>query len=400
MSGTHIVFFSHHFPTPDQPGAARPWEFADALAAGGHSVTVVASAAHYMQSEFDSDADGLWSKQSVDEFELVRVRSVGQYRGGLAMRLCDYALYSVLAFVYAVTDRDIDTVVTGTPPPFHLPVIYFFAVAAGARFVLDVRDLYPETAVALGLIKRRSIEWVYQQYEQWIWRRADALVVPSEPMVDTLCEAGVSRDRINVVHNAYNSATIDPDGSEVAVPKWDDEFVVAYTGGMGYAPDILTVLDAAARVRDQDIRFVFLGDGERKAEYQRRCERQGLDNCTFLQPVPRREVGAYIDRADACVHALPDEDVWELALPNKVFEYMRHGKPVVFAGYGATAELLENVGCGIAVPPGDDAALADAIERLSIKTELTVSMAATAEAYMFEAHPHQRLVDTVGSVVT
>jgi glycosyltransferase involved in cell wall biosynthesis len=315
------------------------------------------------------------------------------------MRLCDYALYSILAFVYAVTDRDIDTVVTGTPPPFHLPTVYLLSVAVRARFVLDVRDLYPETAVALGVIKNRAVEWVYKQFEQWIWRRADALVVPSELMVEKLCEAGVPRDRVSIIHNAYNSARTSTDGLDVAVPRWDDEFIVAYTGGMGYAPDIPTILDAAARLRNQDVRFIFLGDGERKAEYQHQCERRGLDNCTFLQPVPRRKVGAYLDRADACVHALSDEDVWELALPNKLFEYMWHGKPVVFAGHGATAELIENAGCGVAVPPEDDAALADAIERLSTGTEVRSDMATAAATYMDDTHPRERLAASLDSVV-
>lgn len=395
-----MVLFSHHFPTPDQPGAARPWEFADALATGGNDVTVVASATHYMESGFSAEVDGLWTRRTVEGFDIVRVWSFDRYRDKLVTRLCNYALYSLLAFVYAVWDRDADAVVAGTPPPFHLPVVYLLSLVAGARFVLDVRDLYPETAVALGVVENRAVEWLYRQYERWFWRRADALTVPTEPMVDVLLAAGVSRERVTVVHNAYNSAGTDLDGSEsVAVPEWDDEFVVAYAGGMGYAPDIPTILDAAARLQAQDIRFVFLGDGERKADYEARCEREGLDNCTFIPPVPRREVGAYIARADACVHALPDRDVWELALPNKVFEYMRHRKPVVFAGQGATAELLEGVDCGIAVPPGNNEAMAAAIERLSRGPEVRADMATAAAAYMDDAHPRQRLEMSLDSVV-
>ncbi|WP_247010097.1 glycosyltransferase family 4 protein [Halorientalis litorea] len=400
MSDARVLLFSHHFPTPDQPGAARPWEFADALADSGNDVTVVTSATHYMESEFDTEADGLWSANSVGGFEVVRVRSLDQYRGGLATRLLNYALYSLLAFVYVATDRDADAVVAGTPPPIHLPVVYLLSLVAGARFVLDVRDLYPETAVALGVVQHRAVEWAYRRYERGFWRLADRLVVPSEPMVDVLADAGVPRERIEVIHNAYNSAGTAADGVESpAVPEWDEEFVVVYAGGMGYAPDIPTLLDAAARLQGRGYRFVFLGDGERKAEYEARCAREGLDNCTFLPAVPRRDVGAYLARADACLHALTDCDVWELALPNKVFEYMRHGKPVVFAGGGATADLLDDADCGIAVAPGDCEAVAAALERLSAADELRADMATAATDYMTETHPRERLVASLDAVI-
>jgi len=398
MSGSRVLLFSHHFPTPDQPGAARPWEFAEALA-DSYDVTVVASATDYMESGFDADADGLWSCRNQTKFNVVRLKSVGGYRGGLVARLADYALYSLLALVYAVQDTEADAVVAGTPPPFHLPVVSFISLVTGQQFVLDVRDLYPETAVALDVVDNRVVEWAYRWYERWFWRRADALTVPSEPMVDVLSEAGVPRKRVHVVHNAYSSVTTESNGPEAGVPKWANEFVVVYAGGMGHAPDIPTILDAAKRLRDRNVRFVFLGDGERKASYERRCEREGLDNCEFLPPVPRREVGAYLDQADACVHALPDHEVWTLALPNKVFDYMRNKNPVVFAGRGASANLIEKANCGITVPPGDDASLADAIEELSTRPEITADMATAAEIYMSETYPRQRLVNAVGSAV-
>ena len=399
MSGDSVLLFSHHFPTPDQPGAAGPWEFAGALSSAGNEVTVVTAATHYMGGDLDADAEGLWTRRDAGAFEVIRIRSLGQYRGGLAARLLNYVLYSLLAFVYALRNRDVDAVVAGTPPPFHLPGLYLLSLVVGARFVLDVRDLYPETAVALGVVENRAVEWLYRHYERWFWRRADALLVPSEPMAEVLGEV-VPRERVTVVHNAYNSAGTERDSPvSLNVPDWEGQFVVAYAGGMGYAPDLPTILDAAARLRDQPVRFVFLGDGERKTHYKTRCEREGLDNCEFLPPVPRSDVGAYLDRADACVHALPDHEVWKLALPNKVFDYLRHGNPVVFAGRGATATLLETAGCGIAVPPGDDSAMADAIERLSTAEGVQADMATAATEYMVETYPRQRLVDSLDSVI-
>lgn len=400
MSEARVLLFSHHFPTPDQPGAARPWEFADALADSGNRVTVVTSTAHYMKPEFDHKVSGFWSSRSVAGFEIVRVQSIGQYRGGLAMRLLNYILYSLLAFVYVATERDTDSVITGTPPPVHLPVVYLLSLVTDAKFVLDVRDLYPETAVALGIIENQAIEWTYRHYERWFWRRADALFVPSEPMVEVLTTANVSRSRVVIVHNAYNSVEANLDDSNcTTVPEWDDEFVLIYAGGMGHAPDIPTILDTAARLQGRDVRFVFLGDGEQKVEYEMRCEYEGLDNCTFLSPVSRRKVGVYLSRADACVHALPDCDVWELALPNKLFEYMRYGKPVVFAGRGATANLLENADCGIAVSPTDDEAMAAEIEQLSVDDEVRKKMSIAAATYMNDTYPRQRLTESLNSVV-
>jgi colanic acid biosynthesis glycosyl transferase WcaI len=400
MDGTRVLLFSHHFPTPDHPGAAGPWEFADALAAKDNEVTVIASATHYMDPEFDAEFDGLWNKQSMANFEVVRIRSLSQYRGGLTARLLNYALYSVFAFVYALRHRETDAVVAGTPPPAHLPGAYLLSLLAGAQFVLDVRDCYPETAVALGILRNRVVVWMYRRYERGFWRRADALIVPSEPMVDVIRAAGIPQERVVVVHNAYNSIPMTVGDSDTSsVPAWEGEFVVVYAGGMGYAPDIPTVLDAAARLRDRPIRFVFLGNGERKTAYEARCRRERLDNCEFLSAVPRRDVGTYLARADACVHALPKGEVWKFALPNKVFDYMRYGTPVVFAGRGAVARTLTEAGCGIAVAPEDDAALADAIERLSAEEAVRKDMATAAMRYMDETYPRERLVEALDAVI-
>ena len=150
-------------------------------------------------------------------------------------------------------------------------------------------------------------------------------------------------------------------------PVPDEAFVAMYVGAHGTYSSLETVLDAAARLRDApDVRLVLVGNGDRKPALVTSARERGLDNVAFVDPVPKREVPSWLARADACVLPYQDNPLFAGALPNKAFDYLGAGRPIVAsAPAGELTRMVERAGCGVAVPPEDGAALAQAIRTLA-----------------------------------
>jgi len=207
-----------------------------------------------------------------------------------------------------------------------------------------------------------------------------------------LIEKGIDADKIMVLVNAFP-----PEAKQKALSVSFDElqgnFLVLYSGGMGLANELMTVIKAARILQDKNVPIVFLfvGEGDRKAEYIEYCQQNGIDNCRFLPVLPRSEMPTLLSRVNLCVHSLKANPFWSCALSSKVFDYLAYGKPVVFAGQGDIADLLEASGGGISVPPENPDALAGAIQKLYEDPALREWMGTRGAQYVKNTFSHEAL---------
>jgi glycosyltransferase involved in cell wall biosynthesis len=173
---------------------------------------------------------------------------------------------------------------------------------------------------------------------------------------------------------------------------------VLYAGGLGEATDVHTILDAAAllkeRCLDRRIRFLLVGAGERREEYVERARREGLTNVSLPGPVPRNEMERVFAGAHVAIHSLGPE--FRNSLSSKIFEYMGHGRPVLFAGEGDIAEVLAESGGGVTVPPGDGAAIADALACFLADPQRRDAMGERARDYVARRFNREELRDRLG----
>jgi glycosyltransferase involved in cell wall biosynthesis len=166
----------------------------------------------------------------------------------------------------------------------------------------------------------------------------------------------------------------------------EEKIVVLYAGAHGLSNDLGTLLEAAKRLQPRkDIILVLLGDGKDKPSLQAQAKREGLNNILFLPPIPKLEMPSALAAADICIAILKPVEAYKTTYPNKVFDYMASGKPVVLAIDGVIREVIESAQAGIPVPPGDPNALAEAILRLANDPDLGRRMGSQARAYV-EAH--------------
>lgn len=399
-----ILYVSQYFVGADQPGGQRHRQHCLALARAGHDVTVVTS---YVQHKERTIPERYRGKRMVREQEdgltVWRTYSTPGYGRDLRSRLASYTSFALWGSLASMRAGRHDVVIASSPPLPAAAAAAALARARRAKFVLEVRDLWPDSAVEMGLVTDPRIIGLARRMEHFSYRSASAIVALTEGIRDGVIAQGVSPSRIALVTNGIELDAAAGGAAEVPVPA--DAFVAMYVGAHGTYSSLGTVLDAADRLRGRpDIRFVLVGGGDQKPALVEEAARRGLDTVAFVDPVPKRDVPSWLARADACLLPYQDRELFAGALPNKTFDYMGAGRPIVAAVRpGEVSRLLETAGCGVTVPPEDGAALAAAVARLADDRADARRMgdagAAYVRAHYDRAALARRFVQVVESVV-
>lgn len=397
-----ITYVSQYFVSADQAGGVRHWQHTRALARAGHRVSVVTS---YVQHKERTIPERYRGRRVVHETEgdldLWRTYSTPGYGRDLRSRVSSYGTFALWSAVAAARARRPDVVVASSPSLPSAAAAAAVARARGARFVLEVRDLWPDSAIAMGLVGDPRTIAVARRLEAFCYRRADRIVALTEGIRDGMIEQGVSPARITLITNGID-LEIGGDGARPApAPVPDDAFVAMYVGAHGTYSSLDTVLDAAERLRDLPrARVVLVGGGDRKDALVGRARERGLDNVVFVDPVPKREVPSWLARADVCLLPYQDNPLFAGALPNKAFDYLGAARPIVAAApAGELTRMIGAAGCGLAVPPEDGAALADAIRRLAADPEGARRMGEAGRAHALAEYNRATLAARFVAVV-
>ncbi len=264
-----------------------------------------------------------------------------------------------------------DIVVLKTDPPMLSTAVGHLARRRGAKLVLWLQDVFPEIAREYGVPAMGGpLGALIRRVRDHSLSIADRIVVIGDRMADEIVKAGVSRERIEVIHNWADGAAIVPVDRDANAlrRKWDlgGDFVVGYSGNLGRVHEFATMLDAAALLRDDaGIRFVVIGRGPRLREVKERAARERLTNIRFEPHQDREALGQSLCVAD--VHLSVLQPGFEgLVHPSKLYGIMAAGRPTIFVGdaNGETASILAATGSGISVRPGDPEGLAAAIRTL------------------------------------
>jgi len=370
-SAPHTIFITYHLPIDDEPGAFRPWVEARLLREAGHRVTVITSAVHYMTGKFVGPGRG-WCREEVrDSIRILRVWTVADYRTSFYRRVLNYAIFVLLSVVAALVRvrEHVDWVFAATDPVLVTPLVLLVSTLKRAPVVLDERDLSPDTAIALGIMRPGLATRLVFGMQQFLRRHAFAVLAATPGIKRRLAAYGHSPDQIHVLLNGdpYLEAKQSAD-PPATVREYRSRFrcLVAYAGTLGQANDVEVIIRAAARLKERDdIGFLIAGTGERLNEYRELASAMGIRNLAFLGAMSRDDSRATLAACDLCVSALPADPFFQGTLPSKLFDYLGSGMPVVFGGEGDSAELLEESGAGIVVPALDDRRMSEALARLA-----------------------------------
>lgn len=375
----HILIIHQAFASLNEPGGTRHYEFARLLASHGHRVTVIASPVSYI-----TGGQTIAQDQEMDGVTILRAAVYDAHHKSFFHRVLAFFSFMFSAFWIGLRVRHVDVVWGTSPPIFQGVTAWALARIKAARFLFEVRDLWPRFAVAVGVLTNPVLIRLSVWLERFLYRRADRVMVNSPGFIEHVRSGGAKR--VDLIPNGADPGMFTSDDGRIPFREahgWQDRFVALYAGAHGMSNDLGVLLDAAYLLKENPkIQIVFLGDGKEKPALQARAAAMNLPNVTFLRPVPKAEVAHALAGADACIALLKPLDEYKTTYPNKVFDYMAAGKPVVLAIDGVIREVVEAAGCGIFCRPGDATTLANAIRNLAADEAASYTMGLRGREYL------------------
>ncbi|MGI8785226.1 MAG: glycosyltransferase family 4 protein [Acidobacteriota bacterium] len=390
----HILVLTLVFPPDNVSTAVILGELSADLKAAGHDVTAVTTVPHYNR---DSDAETrqplvrMWgSLLSRSEFQGIRVLHVGMPRksGRVFSRLLAWSQFHLLSLIAAVAlVRRVDVILAPSPPLTIGLCAWLLACVYRAPYIYNVQELYPDIAIALGVLKSRWAVTLLVALERFVYARAQVVTVIAPAMRRRILEKGLPEHKVRLIPNFVDVHDMVPlprangFGHEHGI---DEAFVVSYAGNMGPAQGLETVLEAASLLsHEPGIVFLLVGDGSSRSGLMAMAQDRGLSNVLFLSYQAYGSVPQIYAASDVCLVSLATNTGCD-AIPSKVYRIMACGRPVLACvdANSDLAELVRSTGCGTVVQPGSPEALARAVSDAKRNPSSRAAMGQSGRAHV------------------
>ncbi|WP_338446753.1 glycosyltransferase family 4 protein [Pelagerythrobacter marensis] len=400
----HVLYFHQHFSTPRGAVGIRSYEMARRLIMRGHRVTMVCGSYGGGHTGLIGPfRDGV-RRGTIDDINVIEFDLSYSNRDGLLRRSATFLKYAWGSLRIALTERYDLAFATTTPLTAGIPAI----VARWLRrkpFVFEVRDLWPELPRAMGVVTNPVVLGAMSVLEWISYRSADRCVALAPGIARGIALRGVPEAKIATIPNGCD-IDIFRSGAAPWRPEGvgENDLLAIFTGTHGMANGLDAVLDAARVLLDrgrEDIKLALVGDGKLKCALDERARREGLWNVIFHPPVDKQRLAGLMAGADLGMQVLANVPAFYYGTsPNKFFDYIAAGLPVLNNYPGWLAEMIDREGCGFVVAPGDAAAFADALERAADDRAGLKSMGSRAEILAERDFQRQKLADRWVSWVT
>lgn len=387
----HTLLVHQAFVSPQEAGGTRHFELARHAIARGHAFSIVASDLSYLTGQRVGNSR---EASDVDGVQVLRAYTAPTLHRSFSWRIVSFLSFMASSVRTALQVGSVDLVMGTSPPIFQALSAMVIAAVRRRPFLLEVRDLWPDFAIELGVLKNPAAIRASRELESLLYARADHIVINSPAYRDYLLERGLPAEKITLISNGVDPSLFDPESrGENLRRRWqvEDRFVVTYAGALGLANDIPTILRAADRLRGENgIHFMLVGDGKERSNLQRQAEQLALPNVSFTGALPKTEMPQALAASDVCLATLQNIPMFKTTYPNKVFDYMAAARPTVLGIDGVIREVIDTAGGGLFVPPGDDAALAEAVLRLYRNPDEARAMGQAARAHVVEHFDRRR----------
>jgi glycosyltransferase involved in cell wall biosynthesis len=332
-------------------------------------VTIIASPVSYLTGTTEKKN----SRKRIDDLGVTIIRSytLPALHRSFIWRVFSFFSFMISSFINGLFVKKVDLIWGTTPPIFQGPTAWLLARLKGVPFLLEVRDLWPAFAIAVGVLKNKFLIRLSEWLEGFLYKHADQVIVNSPGFIDHVKSRGT--DQVILIPNGADPNMFNPEANGISFREKHDlenKFILLYAGAHGMSNDLNVVLESAAHLKNNnEIWIVLLGSGKEKPHLQTLAKEKGLSNVLFIPPVPKLEMREALAAADACLAILKPIEMYKTTYPNKVFDYMAAGRAVILAIDGVIRDVVESANAGLFVPPGDPQALAEAVENLASNPE-------------------------------
>jgi colanic acid biosynthesis glycosyl transferase WcaI len=396
-----ILFISRYYLPEKAAAAVCVSEIAKRLVKLGHQVTVLTIAPNYPTGIVPKEyRRRLICEEVLDDVRLLRVWSYTSPNKGFLLRILAQLSFGCIApFLAYKAIGSADVIIVESPPLFNVIAAHLLARFKSCPIIFWVADLWPESAVHLGILRNRLLIRLSEWLEWSTYQRSSIVWVVTQGMRETLVRRGIPLEKLLLLTNGVDTAKFRPlpRAHAYAEPGWDDRFTLLYAGNHGLVYAMTTLLDAAEMLQDYpDIHMILAGDGVRKAELVSEARRRGLKNVTFLDSVSHDRMPLLWAAADICLIPLRKLPLVEGSLPIKMFEVMACARPFVLGAEGIARNLAEReANAGIVVEPENVEALVSAILYLRTHPKEAEALGIRGREYVKLHFDYERLTEVL-----
>ncbi|MBT5482551.1 MAG: glycosyltransferase family 4 protein [Alphaproteobacteria bacterium] len=404
----HILFLTDNFPPESNAPANRTFEHARQWVASGHRVTIITCAPNFPDGQLFEGYKNRWFQtEQMDGITVIRVWSFMTRNAGFVLRLLDFLSFMVSGFLGGLRIRDADIIIGTSPQFFTVCAAYCLAKVKHRPFVFEMRDIWPESLQAVGMSNAGLSVRLAAPLADYLYRRADHLIVVTHSFKAYLQDRGVSGERITVIPNGVDPDMFFPIPADISLQQelqLEDKFVVGYLGTHGLAHGLESVVEAARLAGQTDdltaVHFITVGAG---AQFDRIKEiASDLDNFTMIGQVSRADILRYWSLLDASLIHLKASPLFESVIPSKMFEAMAMGVPLLHGVAGESADIVRTSRSGICFAAEQPEALLSAIRQVSTDKDayqqMKTSCLSSAQNYN-RANLADRMADCLQGVV-
>ncbi|PHI20715.1 glycosyltransferase WbuB [Lewinellaceae bacterium SD302] len=362
-----LLFLTDNFPPEVNAPASRTYEHCREWVKAGVEVTVITCAPNFPQGKvYAGYRNRWWQVENMDGIRVIRVWSYITANRGFRRRILDFISFGCTGFLASLFVKT-DLIVATSPQFFTAVGGYFSSLFKRKPWVMEVRDLWPESIRAVGAARGRE-KWLdrMERLELFLYRKASNVVVVTDAFKRNLTERGIEASKVAVVTNGVLPEKFPPRPKCARLLMelgLENKFVVGYLGTHGMAHKLDFILDCAPKVHP-DVHFLFIGGGAEKEKLLQRVESGHYPNVTMLPPVLKDKVADYLSITDLALVNLRKSDTFKTVIPSKIFENAAMERPILLGVEGESQQIVERYGAGLCFEPENEESFLQQLDRL------------------------------------
>lgn len=377
----HIALVYQFFQDENQPGHSLSLKVVNRLSQKGNRVSVFRSDSGYMQCTKKSTpfSRRFLKKYTTDGIEYVQTYSYANKNKSKFHRLWSHLSYALSSSIGIILSKRPDVAIVSSPPLFSSFSSCFIYWLLKVPYILEVRDLWPESLLELGVVRSKILLRIMYWMESFIYSKASGIVSLTKGIRDSIVKRGWAHKRHFFIHCGVDFDKIYPDSETGQKTKeamgLSGKKVVLYFGALGISNNLDVLVESAKSLEAiSELKIVFIGDGIYKSTLEKRVSDLGLKNVIIHPAVPKNLARHYINIADICVVNLLDISLFSGAIPTKLIDYMACSKPVLCGVRGEAKEIVEETGCGYFFHPNNSDELTQNIKEMLSQEEKALEM--------------------------
>lgn len=355
-----ILFLTDNFPPEVNAPASRTYEHAREWVREGFVVTVITCAPNFPHGKvYKGYSNKLFSKEIINGIKVIRVWTYIAPNKGFFKRILDFMTFGFMAFFMGLFIRT-DVVVATSPQLFTALAGKWLSFIKLKPWIMEVRDLWPESIAAVGLIDKGFVYNFLEKIELRLYKSASKIIVVTETFKRNIAKRGIAEKKIYIHKNGVNLSFFSPRPKDKSLlktyPKLENKKVFAYIGTHGMAHGLSFILKTLPRVQKElpQAYFLFIGEGAEKDNLIKQAKHLELTNVTFISFVPKDQVVRYLSLMDVALVNLIKSDTFKTVIPSKIFEAAALHKPILLGLQGETQDLIESYNAGICFEPENE----------------------------------------------